>query len=207
MEGAVAPPDPWDWVVRITHWSIVAAVIANGLVDRPGGTLHVWIGWGVMAILLVRALWGFVGPTPARFSAFVPAPRAAISHLVDLVRGRRSKTYGSHNPAGSLMVYALWGLLAVLVVTGLVMTGARTPVTIAKEKAAVAAGDWGALVKAGDGDHDEAAEFGDVAQEIHAVASNLILVLALVHVLGVVVEGRVMRRSLVRPMIVGRRRE
>ncbi len=198
--GRALPPNPWDPLVRVTHWAVAAAVIANGLFNQGGGTLHVWIGWGVMALLIVRLVWGVVGTEAARFSAFPPNPIAAIKHLVALARGSVSD-YPSHNPAGALMVYALWASLTMIAVTGLVMTEGKSPVTIAEEKAAVAAGDWSVLVT----DTDSTAQPSNDrwAKEVHEVLANLVLVLAALHVVGVGVEQRALRRSLIRPMLFG----
>lgn len=202
--GAVAPPALWDPLVRLTHWAIVVAVLTNQFLVKPGGAVHVGIGWAVLTILALRALWGFVGPSEARFSAFPPDPRAAIGHLFDLLRGK-PRDYPSHNPAGALMAYALWGLLVVVTVSGLVMTDGRSPITIAEQQAAVAAGDWSVLVETEGRSHDEDDEKdGDIAEEIHEVAANLILFLALLHVIGVVVESRALGRNLVRPMVHGK---
>ena len=140
-----APPDPWDPLVRLTHWVIAVAVILNQFMLKPGGTAHVTAGWVVMAALGLRLAWGVLGPAEARFSAFPPSPRRALAHLGGLLRGQ-ARDHPSHNPAGGLMVYALWACLAVVVATGLVMTGGRTPMTVARERAAVAAGDWSVLV-------------------------------------------------------------
>ena len=41
------------------------------------------------------------------------------------------------------------------------------------------------------------------AEEVHEVASNLILFLVALHVAGVVLESRAMRRNLVAPMLLG----
>lgn len=198
-----APPQVWDPLIRITHWAVALAVVANGLINKPGSSIHIWIGWGVIALLALRIGWGFIGPKEARFSSFPPNPVAAMSHLADLLAGK-PKTHASHNPAGAMMVYALWGLLAVVSVTGLVMTEGKSPVTIAEEKAAVAAGDWSVLVTEGDDSHeDEDRSLNKAAKEVHEIAANLILILALVHVGGVFVEGRAMRRNLVTPMLFG----
>ncbi len=205
-EGAHSAPDPWDPIVRISHWLIAAAVIANGLFTKSGGTVHIWIGWGVLALLALRLAWGLVGPAEARFSAFPPDPRAAVTHLFELVRGK-PREYPSHNPAGAIMVYALWGCLATVTATGLVMTGARSPIAIAEEKAAVAAGDWTALLKAEDTGEDEENILREAAEEIHEGAANLMLVLALIHVAGIAVESRALRRNLVRPMVMGPNRD
>jgi len=201
------PPDPWDPLIRFTHWFIAGAVVLNGLFLKPGGSVHIWIGWAVLGLLLIRFAWGVLGPAEARFSAFPPDPRAGVSHLIDLVRGR-PREYSSHNPAAAIMVYALWACLVAVTLTGLVMTGGRSPVTIAEEKVAVAAGDWSVLVdEDGEEDGDDDKVVGEIAEEVHEVAANLLLILALVHVAGVAVESRALRRNLVRPMILGRRKD
>ena len=197
-----APPDLWDPLVRITHWGLAVIVLVNALLTDGGSALHVWIGWTGMALLLLRLVWGVVGPREARFSAFPPDPRAALSHLAGLLRGRVT-THASHNPAGALMVYAFWAALAVVIATGLGMTGGATPMTIARQKAAVAAGDWSVLVVEGATTDDPSAGWTPVLQEVHAVAANLMLILAVLHVAGVVVESRAMRRNLLRPMLTG----
>ncbi|MGV0879653.1 cytochrome b/b6 domain-containing protein [Martelella sp. FLE1502] len=199
--AAIAPPDPWDPVVRLSHWLIAAAVIINGLISEPGGTIHIWIGWIAMAVLVIRLVWGVIGPREARFTAFLPDPRAAVTHLFSLVRGK-PKEYPSHNPAGAIMVYALWACLVAVIATGLILTDAKTPITIAKERAAVKQGDWSVL--AGDDEGEEPAEgSGEIVKEIHETAANLMLILALVHVAGVAAESYALRRNLVRPMIKG----
>lgn len=103
------------------------------------------------------------------------------------------------------MAYALWAALAVTLATGLVMTGGRSPIAIAEEKAAVAAGDWSVLVKAdSDGDDgDENQGLGHLAESLHEGAVNLMLFLAMIHVAGVAVESRALGRNLLRPMLTG----
>jgi cytochrome b len=213
-KGAHAAPDAprsWDFVVRLTHWTIAAAVIANGLLTKAGGVWHVWIGWIAMGALALRLIWGLVGTRQARFAAFPPDPKAALGHLSALARGRAAE-HPSHNPAGALMAYAFWACLAVVVATGLTMTGGKSPMTVAAEKAAVAAGDWSALVDdTAPGDHDGDEESGEtaldsIAEALHESAANLMLALALVHVAGVAVESRALGRNLALGMTVGRRR-
>lgn len=199
----------WDPLVRLTHWAVAAAVLSNHLLNRAGGTWHVWIGWGVMALLAVRFAWGFVGPKEARFSSFLPNPMAALRHLGALRRHLSHKRapvphYASHNPAGAMMIYALWGMLAVVCLTGLVMTDGASPVRIAEQQAIVESGDWGALVqddKSAD-DAQEGAGFGRAwAGEVHEVAANLVALFALIHVAGVALESFALGRNLVRPML------
>ena len=199
---AEAPQPNWDPLLRLTHWGIAVVVLANYAFTKPGGSIHIAMGWAGLGLLALRLLWGFVGPREARFASFAPNPLAALRHLAGLAQGR-APHYPSHNPAGAIMAYALWACLAVLIGTGLAMSG-TSPMQQARLEAAVAAGDWSAVVQE-DGEDDESGT-GEVLQEVHEVAANLILVLALLHVAGVVVESRVMGRNLVRPMLVAARK-
>jgi cytochrome b len=197
-------PSLWDPVVRLTHWGIAASIVLNALLDEGGSLFHVWVGWTVMALLLMRLVWGVIGPEEARFSAFPPNPFAALRHLRQLAMGK-VRPHASHNPAGALMAYVLWATLGVVTVTGLIMTGGATPMQVASEKAAVASGDWSALIKDGEGESDEDRAFGKAAEEVHKVAANLLLVLAALHLAGVFVESRALRRNLVAAMLTGHR--
>lgn len=205
IDAATAtPPRLWDPVVRLTHWGIALSVVLNALVNEGGSLLHVSLGWLVMALLLLRLVWGVLGPVEARFSAFPPNPVAALGHLRQLLTGR-VRDYPSHNPAGALMAYAFWATLALVVATGLVMTSGATPMQVAAEKAAVASGDWSALIREGDGDDDS--PLAEAAEETHEMAANLLLFLAALHLAGVALESRAMRRSLLAPMLFGSRRK
>lgn len=205
LEGR--PPALWDPFVRLSHWVIAGVVLGNALFTKAGGVTHVWLGWIGMAFLLLRLIWGFVGPAEARFASFPLKPRAALAHLWDLARGK-PREYRSHNPAGAAMVYAMWGLLAALIISGLVLTSGATPFQVAREKAAVASGDWASLAKASE-DNDE----GDdtisrkLVEGAHEMASNLLIALVVLHLGGVLVESAALRRNLVRPMLLGTRQD
>lgn len=201
----VNPPRLWDPVVRLTHWGIAVAVLLNALMTEGGSTQHVSLGWVAMALLILRLVWGVLGPTEARFSAFPPNPVAALAHLRQLVGGR-AREHASHNPAGAIMVYAFWTALVVVTGSGLVLTGGATPMQVAADKASVASGDWSVLIGKDGGDNDDSPR-RETVEEVHEVAANLLLILAALHVAGVFAEGRAMRRSLLAPMLLGDRRK
>ncbi len=207
--GGNAAPRPkvgvqWDPLVRLSHWAVAMMVLANYLLNHGGGAVHVWIGWGLMAVLALRFAWGFVGPKEARFTSFLPNPVAALRHMGALAarllgRGKNLRDYPSHNPAGAMMVYALWASLTVVAITGLVMTGGASPVRVAQQQAAVAAGDWSVLLAEGDDMGSD--KGGHWAGALHEIAANLVVALALIHVAGVTLESRALGRNLVRPML------
>jgi cytochrome b len=192
----------WDPLLRLAHWGIAVVVIANYAFTKEGGSVHIALGWAGMALLLLRLIWGFVGPREARFASFPPNPMAALRHLGGLRRGKAPQ-YPSHNPAGALMAYALWACLGVITLTGLGMSGI-SPFAQADLEAVVAEGDWSVLVE-DDGEAQGESPYGDVLEEVHEVAANLILILAVLHVAGVAVESRAMRRNLLAPMLITRR--
>jgi len=200
----------WDPIVRITHWVVALAILLNGLIDEGGSVLHVWIGYIALAMLVLRIVWGFVGPAEARFSSFLPSASGARAHASDLAAGR-VRHYRSHNPLGSLMVYALWGVLAVIIATGIVMAGppplSAPPAEVSSQVQTLSSG---ATV---DGDHigngvqqdERRPKKESLVKDVHEIAANLILLLAALHIGGVAVESYLSRTNLARQMVTGRR--
>lgn len=201
----------WDPLVKLTHWTIVAAVLVNAAITEEGSAAHVWIGYGLGAILALRLLWGLIGPREARFSAFPPSPARAIEHLRDIRAGRPGE-HLSHNPLGALMVYAIWGTLAAIVATGIAMAGipdidrgisARGPEVETHPIRAVRE-DAG---EDEDGEReDKGHEDGEgLLGEMHETAVNLLYFLILLHLAGVAFETRRSGRHILVAMLPGRR--
>jgi cytochrome b len=77
----------WDPVVRLFHWLVVAGFMANMFVAEEGKLVHRWIGYGILALIVVRLVWGFVGTAYARFSNFVPTRTAFWRYVSALSAG------------------------------------------------------------------------------------------------------------------------
>ncbi|MCB1338565.1 MAG: cytochrome b/b6 domain-containing protein [Maritimibacter sp.] len=125
-DPAAAPRDirVWDPLVRLIHWSVAAGVFVNAAVTDPEKQPHELVGYAILALVLLRLVWGLMGPRPARFTSFPPNPLAALRHLWGLFHGARG-VHLSHNPAGALMVYNLWATLIGMGATGIMMTTPR----------------------------------------------------------------------------------
>ena len=128
--------------MRIGHWAARRRSSRSPISPprRKGDhrtLLHVWGGYAIGAIVILRVLWGFVGPQYARFSSFVCGPLASLRYLVDLVTGH-ARRYVGHSPAGGAMVIALLVFLAATVATGVVAYGERGKGPLAADGAVVA---------------------------------------------------------------------
>lgn len=123
-EQASSPPRRvlvWDPVVRSFHWFIVAACLTDIFILDDGRMWHRLIGYGVMAALLVRAVWGIVGSQHARFADFIPSSTSLYFYLRNLLHGTEPRYLG-HNPAGAVMILLLMVLLASVSITGWMLT-------------------------------------------------------------------------------------
>ena len=106
----------WDPVVRVFHWGLAAAVFI-ALMSDEDRALHEAAGYAALALVLVRILWGFLGPRHARFSSFVRSPGAVLAYLKD-VAGLRARRYLGHNPAGGAMILLLLAMVATAGISG-----------------------------------------------------------------------------------------
>lgn len=167
----------WDILVRFTHWAVAAGVIANLAFTEDGGQIHEYVGYTVVALVVIRLLWGFVGTKYARFSDFFPTPKRVKSHLNELkaqhVNNQSVKTeHLGHNPLGALMIFALWGAIIGLGLTGYLM---------------------------------ESRVLGnkDLFEGIHEVLANSLYVLVPLHVISAIVMSRLQKQNLIKSMVTG----
>jgi cytochrome b len=112
----------WDLPTRLFHWLLAACVIASVISAKIGGNAMAWhfrLGYVVLALLVFRVLWGLVGGRWSRFASFVYSPVTLLRYLRGKGHADERLDVG-HSPTGALSVFALLGLLALQVSTGLV---------------------------------------------------------------------------------------
>jgi cytochrome b len=178
----------WDLPVRIFHWLLVLLVISQITTASIGGNamqLHALGGYSILALVLFRILWGFLGGTHARFHDFVRGPAAVIRYAKSLRKGPHVEHRG-HNPLGGWSVMAMLGSLLVQAATGLF---ANDDVMME-----------GPLVKHVSGRSSE------IATAIHDVNAAVLLALIAVHVAAVLFYLLARKENLIAPMISGRKR-
>lgn len=80
---------------------------------------HTRLGLLVLALLLFRLVWGGLGGYWSRFGSFLFGPSQLWRYLRSAAPARERWEVG-HNPLGALAVFAMLGLLALQVASGLV---------------------------------------------------------------------------------------
>lgn len=178
----------WDAVVRLSHWSLVAAcIIAYVSSQIRAKELHIIVGYVIAALWVLRVLWGFAGTHYARFAQFLYSPAQTLAYVRSL-RGAEPLHYRGHNPLGALMVFGLLLMLLLIVLSGLlVLAGIEFEGPLA----------FVALR------FDDA--FFYSAHTIHEVLVYVAAAMVVAHVGGVVIASRQHHENLVRSMITGRK--
>ena len=174
-------------MIRLWHW-IFVAVIATGwglgkFMAFETIRWHFYLGYCVLGLLLIRILWGFVGPPPVRWRALVPRPRALAAYLRTLGRRQPSGTPG-HNPLGSLSVIAMLVAITTQAVTGLFIESEDFfeygPLAGYVSESVVSRMTW-----------------------IHKQTADIVLVLVILHVAAIIFYLLWKRENLIKPMLTG----
>lgn len=175
----------WDPLVRVFHWSLALGFVTAFVTEDDYLGLHVMVGYFILALLLVRIVWGLVGSRHARFADFVKRPSEVRAYLNDVLRFR-PRHYLGHNPAGGVMVLALMASLLLTGILGLLVYGTQE-----------FSGPFAGL----------AFQVSDATahrlEEAHEWVANGTLVLIGLHLLGVLLASLQHRENLVRSMITG----
>jgi len=220
--GAERRVQVWDAFVRIFHWSVVIAFFVAYLSEDDLLTVHVWAGYTIGALVVLRIAWGFVGPEHARFSDFVTGPWRALRYLLDLVAGRGKRHVG-HSPAGGIMALLLLAGLLGTVWSGMELhaiennAGPLAAVTATTAEVASTSSSSLELISVARADEDGREERdgryedGDRGgeqfwEEVHEILANGVMALVVLHVLGVILASVAHRENLVASMFTGTKR-
>jgi cytochrome b len=179
----------WDLPTRLFKWTLVVLVVFQVVTGKMAGDWLVWhfrCGYAILALLIFRILWGFVGSTTSRFSDFVRGPFHGLAHLRALFGGGPPRETG-HNAVGGWMVIALILALLVQVASGL----------FAEDDLGM---DGGPLM----GIAGEA--WVKKMTSLHHGWINMIYILVGVHVLAAILYLFVKKQNLIGAMITGRKK-
>jgi cytochrome b len=176
----------WDLPTRAFHWLLALCVVFSIVTARIGGgamTWHFLSGYTIFTLLVFRLLWGFVGGHWSRFRSFVYAPATSLRYLRGASLPHEHHDVG-HSPIGAWSVFALLGVLAVQVATGLVADDEIS--------------STGPLVK-----YVSTASSSAASHWHRLYGQWIIVVLVLLHLGAIAFYWRRRRRNLVGPMLHG----
>jgi cytochrome b len=139
-------------------------------------------GFTILALLLFRLVWGFVGGREARFATFVRGPAAVWRYAAALRQGKAPSHLG-HNPMGGWSILAMLASLGVQAATGLfanddILTEGPLYAWVSKATS-------------------------DGLTRIHRLNAELIVALVALHLTAVLFYFFFKRENLVKPMITG----
>ena len=194
----------WDLVIRVFHWSLVIFFAIAYLTGDELDTVHAWSSYVIIALILFRLLYGFVGSKYARFSDFIKSPETVWTYIKQLLN-RSPKHYLGHNPAAGWMV--------VLLLLSLAMSSWSGLKAYAEEgHGPLAATDFSVIQTAdadGDDDHERnkntVSDGEEYWEELHEISVNLTLLLIFIHVAGVIVSSWLHKENLVKAMLTGKK--
>ena len=178
----------WDPFVRIFHWTLVLSFFIAYITEEDFLVIHSFAGYTVLALLLLRIVWGLIGTRHARFSDFTYSPQTIKAFIKDTLY-LRAKRYLGHNPAGGAMILLMIISLLITTVTGLAIYGI--------EEQAGPLASWYTY---------KDSLWGDVFEEIHEFFANFTLLLVFMHVAGVILESFIHKENLVKSMVDGKKR-
>jgi cytochrome b len=196
----------WDVFIRVFHWSVAIGFFVAYFTEDGPLTLHVWAGYVVGMLVVLRIVWGFIGSEHARFLSFIFPPGTVLRYLWDLLLGR-AKRYLGHSPGGGAMVLVLLIGLLGTVGTGLVLyaieenAGPLAPLVSSGSPS----GQAQRALAQSDEDNEGAERSEEFWEELHEVLANVMLVLVVLHIAGVLLASYVHRENLTRAMLTGRK--
>lgn len=170
----------WDGFIRFYHLLLIILMATlyftaeNDMLDQ-----HFVAAYTLMALLLTRFIWGFIGSSNAKFSAIIHSPVAAIKSIVS---SEHNPT--GHTKAGSYMIWLFFLLIGAQLMTGLFTTD---DIMTDGPLVASASSDW-----------------VETASDWHRDAFDYILIAIGIHIAAIVFY-RIKGKNLITAMITGKR--
>lgn len=178
----------WDGFTRLFHWLLVASILFAWGSAEFGSELgdaemkwHQLNGFFLLSLLIMRIIWGFAGSSTARFRFFLRPPNQALAYLKSLRSD--GKHYLSHNPAGGWMVFLFMLVIPLQIITGLFSSDDI-----------FVSGPLASLVES---------ETSEQITGWHETLFNLILIMAVIHIVAVLYHQFTKREKLVQAMFTG----
>jgi cytochrome b len=170
FDGMLRTIHAWNGlaILGLIGTGLGAEALGEGPMETTVWHWHIAIGYGLIGGLLARVIWGLMGPATARFSDFW--------HPQQWLQTWRTRTMPAprpgHDPVASLVFIVLYVMLALLSLTGLVLTAAEYQM-----------GPFAGWVGA-------SAELKDLVGEPHEALNNLVIAFVVLHFAALLFHAR-----------------
>jgi len=172
----------WSRVTRYFHWILVVCIAVTFASSYFENLFLVHISFGILAggLLTFRLLWGFIGPFYALFTNFDFSFKDLFYYFTKLFKDK--KVYVGHNPAASwaTILLILFGFFCT--VSGVVLLGSQED-----------RGIFSFL-------HPN---LTPMALKIHIISKNVVGIVAIIHIVGALLEHFWHKSDTVTSMIHG----
>jgi cytochrome b len=166
----------WDPLIRVFHWATVTLCLLNFFVLEEGSKPHRYAGYAVGILLIIRLLWGLVGPYYARFGQWWPTPARVRYYLRQLAQGRHPYYLGHSSPQKASQVVS--------------QPVTTVPTRDSSSSQIIRDAFWGE----------------EWLEELHGIIANTLMAAVGVHAAVVLLTDRLTRSDLVRAMVLGKKR-
>lgn len=175
----------WDLPLRLFHWLLVLALVTQWLTAEVldgYNQLHSIVGYITLGLIAFRLIWGFIGPSYARFSDFLYSPKAVFAYIRDLFTARKQQYIG-HNPLGGLLVPAVLLLVGLQAISGLFVSDE--------------------IFHSGPYYQSINDQVTDTMEWLHHNLFDLLLVLIAFHIVAIFWYQLKLKKNLIKPMVDG----
>jgi len=177
----------WPIYTRIIHWLIAFSFTFAFIFSLQENLLNLHVAVGIIfgLMLVYRIIWGFVGTRYARLNTLKLSPPALKHYFVEKVTNRWREIPAGHNPASSWFTIIVLVFGSIISITGLLLYGIQE-----------GKGYLGFL-------NNEYYMHIDILFDIHIYSAYFLLVWAIIHISGVLVEQFYHKTNMVFAMITG----
>ncbi|RXJ67968.1 hypothetical protein CRV08_09165 [Halarcobacter ebronensis] len=180
----------WSFLGRISHWLLVVSFFSCFVTSFYENmlTLHISLGIVVFGMLLMKIVWGLIGPKYARWSDFRFALKDLKFYFIQKIKDRYRQIQPGHNPASSWFAFLVTWFGIVCCISGFVLYG----------------------IQEGNGLlsflNDKYISYANGLDSIHIFLAYLLLIMIATHITGVLIEQFYHKTNMVMAMISGYKR-
>lgn len=177
----------WSFIGRLSHWMLVTSFFACYITSfyEELLNLHIAIGIVVFGMLLMKIVWGVIGPKYARWSDFHFSLSSLKLYFVKKIKDRYREIEAGHNPASSWFAFLVTWIGIFCCITGFILYG----------------------IQEGNGlfsfMNEEYYTYMYIYEDIHIILVYVLIVMIAFHITGVLIEQFYHKTNMVMAMVTG----